>query len=238
MKKLVIVIVCIIVLTSCEEQTIGNGPIVTQELVIDTFKGIETYGDDVVYISKGDVQKVEVTGHVNIIEKLERDVKDGIWEIELEDGSYKDSQLTIKIVMPMLNSIELEGSGSIAVADFTSEKNVEIKIYGSGNIELYGNIGCENLEIDIEGSGKVYALDNFENLINLDVYIDGSGEFDGFPITALNCETKLKGSGICNVTLEDKLNVRISGSGVVNYKGNPIIYTDITGSGKVNNFND
>jgi len=100
MKKLVIVIVCIIVLTSCEEQTIGNGPIVTQELVIDTFKGIETYGDDVVYISKGDVQKVEVTGHVNIIEKLERDVKDGIWEIELEDGSYKDSQLTIKIVMP------------------------------------------------------------------------------------------------------------------------------------------
>lgn len=239
MKNLVIVImVCAMVLTACEEQTIGDGPIITQELAIDAFKGIETYGVDVVYISKGEVQKVEVTGHANIIEKLERDVKDGIWKIELEDGSYKDSQLTVKIVMPVLNSIELEGSGSVEVADFTSEKNVEIKVYGSGSIELYGNIGCENLEIDIEGSGKVYALGNFENLINLDVYIDGSGEFDGFPITALNCETKLTGSGICNVTLADQLNVKISGSGVVNYKGNPIIHTNITGSGKVNNYND
>ena len=138
MKKLVIIIVvvCTVVLTSCQEQTVGDGPIITRELTIDNFKGIETYGDDLVYISKGEIQKVEVTGHANIIEKLERNVKDGIWETELEDGGYKDSQLIVKMMMPMLNYIELEGSGSVEVESFTSEKNVEVKIYGSGNIEL------------------------------------------------------------------------------------------------------
>ena len=68
--------------------------------------------------------------------------------------------------------------------------------------------------------------------------MDGSCEYDGFPNTAINCELKIEGSGLCNVTLEDKLNVKISGSGVVNYKGNPSIYTDISGSGKVNDFNN
>ena len=94
------------------------------------------------------------------------------------------------------------------------------------------------MEIDIEGSGKIFALGDFENLINLDIDIDGSGEYDGFINTAVNCVTKLAGSGICNVNLEEILNVKIEGSGVVNYKGNPNIHTDISGSGKVNDFNN
>jgi len=240
MKKIAIIVIGLtMIMTSCEnDNTVGEGPIVTQELTIDDFNGIATYGDDQVIITYGETQKVTVTGHANIIEKLERDVKEGIWEMELENGSYKNSQLTFNVQMPLLNEVELSGSGYVEIADFTSNKNVKVNLYGSGNITFNGNVGCENLEIDIEGSGKVYALGKFEDLVNLDIDIDGSGEYDGFSSAAVNCDINITGSSTCYVNVEELLDIKISGDGIINYKGNPTIHTNISGSGKLNDFND
>lgn len=240
MKKIaIIVIVLAIIVTSCQiDNTVGDGPIITQELIIDDFNGIETYGEDRVNISYSEIQKVTVTGHANIIEKLERDVKEGIWEMELENGSYKNAQLTFNIQIPLLNKVEVSGSGNVEIADFTSNKNVEINLYGSGNIIFNGNTGCENLEINMEGSGNIYALGSFKNLVNLNIDIEGSGGYDGFSNKTMNSEINITGSSVCNVKVENLLKVIISGSGVVNYKENPTINSNIIGSGRINNYND
>lgn len=239
MKKIgFMVILFVVVFSSCTDQTVGEGPIITEEITIANFNGIETYGDDNVYISYGETQKVTVTGHANIIEKLERDVKEGIWEIELKDGNYKNAQLTINIILPLLNSIKLEGSGNVEVEDFESDTSMNIEIYGSGNITLNSNIGCENLTIEITGSGAIYAMGTFEDLINLAIDMDGSGVYNGFPNSSVNCVIDINGSSVCNVTVDTMLDVKISGSGVVNYKGNPAISANISGSGKINDYND
>jgi len=240
MKKLMILgFVGTLLCISCQDDNItGTGPIVTEEITIDNFVGIETYGDDIVNITYGDIQKVTVTGHSNIIDKLERDVQEGIWDIELENGSYRNAQLTINIVMSKLNYIELVGSGNVDVANFKSDTNVEISIYGSGNISLNGNSGCENLDVYIEGSGVIYDMDDFVDLVNSEIKIEGSGAYNGFPNSTVNCEVNIIGSGICNVNVETLLDVKISGTGVVNYKGYPTIKTDITGLGEVNDYND
>ncbi len=238
-KTAIIVIVLTMIMTSCQiDNTVGEGPIVTQELTIDDFNGISTFGDDQVFITYGEIQKVTVIGHANIIERLGRDVKEGIWEMELENGSYKNSQLTFNIQMPLLNKVELSGSGYVEIADFTSYKNVEVNLYGSGNITFNGNVGCENLGIDIEGSGTVYALGKFKNLVNLDIDIDGSGVYDGFKNTSVMCKINIIGSSTCYVAVEELLDVKILGAGIINYKGNPTIQTNISGSGKLNDYNE
>jgi hypothetical protein len=238
-KKGIFAIVIALVFIACDNDTIvGEGPIVTEEISIENFRGIETYGDDNVHVSYGETQKVTVTGYQNIIDNLETDVQNGIWEIELKNGNYKNSQLTINIVMPLLNVIELQGSGSIEISDFESDTNVAVNLYGSGNITLNSNIGCENLTINMEGSGVIYAMGNFQDLINLTIDMDGSGTYSGFSNSSVNCYIDISGSSTCNVTVETILAVKISGSGVVNYKGNPAITSNISGSGKINDFND
>lgn len=241
MKKLFITLTMLSLLfVSCSENDsyiTGEGEIITTEISIDAFKGINSFGTNDVTITRGDVQKVEVTGHANIIERLKTDVNSGIWQIELEKGNYRNAELSFQIVVPLINYVALTGSGNIDLNDFNSEADVAIEIYGSGNIDASENSGCENLNIIIEGSGSINAMNNFNDLNDLDLTISGSGGFNGFSLVADNCDIDIDGSSVCNVTVETLLNVEIKGSAIVNYKGNPTINSNISGSGVLNDSN-
>ena len=224
---------------SCDDDDTytGEGPIVTEELNLEDFSGIEALGSMDIVISEGTEQKVEVTGHANIIERVETSVSNGIWKVKLKDGSYKNADLIFNIVIPMLNRASIEGSGDILINDFNSVEDVYLGIIGSGNIQLDENDGCANLVVEIEGSGHVNAKEAFEDIESLDVEIIGSGSFDGFPVEADQVIIDIVGSADCDVTANIGLKVDIDGSGIVSYKGNPTIESNISGSGKIINTN-
>ena len=240
MKKLVLNIVALsTILISCssEDPFHGEGPIVTEELTIAEFKGIETFGDHKVMISRGAVQKVQVTGHSNIIDRLNGNVKNDIWSMELEDGNYQNADLSFNIILPFINSVDLYGTGEVIINKHSSEEYMDVRVYGEGNVQLYENEGCVNLNFLIEGSGHIEAHENFSDLQNLAVEIIGSGSYKGFPIISNKCDINIEGSGYGNVYVEDLLNVKIIGSGMVNYRGNSSTTVDISGSGKLINDN-
>lgn len=238
-KALLFSFVIALFLVSCDDDDTytGEGPIVTEELILEDFSGIEAIGSMEVIISEGVEQKVEVTGHANIIERVETSVSNGVWKVKLKDGSYKNADLTFNIVIPMLNRASIEGSGDISINDFTSAEEVYLGIIGSGNIQLDDNNGCVNLVVAIEGSGDVNAKEAFEEIENLDIEIIGSGSFDGFPVKADQVIINIVGSADCAITANIGLKVDIDGSGIVSYKGNPTIESNISGSGKVINTN-
>jgi len=240
MKKAILFSILIaLFLVSCDDDDTytGEGPIVIEELTLQDFSGIEAIGSMDIIISEGAEQKVEVTGHANIIERVETSVSNGIWKVKLKDGSYKNADLTFNIVIPMLNRASIEGSGDISINDFTSVDDVYLGIIGSGNIDLDENNGCANLVVYIEGSGDINAKEAFEDIENLDVEIIGSGSFDGFPVEADQVIINIVGSADCTVTANIGLKVDIEGSGIVSYKGNPTIESNISGSGKILNAN-
>ena len=220
--------------TSCSDDSyVGEGPIVTEVIVLNDFSAIENMGTNNVEIVKGSVQKVEVTGHANIIDRLKREVGGNTWRIELQEGSYKNADLSVHITVPEMNRAILEGSGMIVLNDFSSQEQVALGIYGSGDIEVHGNDGCKNLNVVIEGSGNVFALEEFPDIENTNLRIIGSGSIIAYPLKATNSSVDIVGSGICKVNVETDLKVRVEGSGTVYYKGNPTIDSSVSGSGKV-----
>lgn len=238
--KFTVLLFSIIMYSSCstdDDCITGQGAITTETIELSSFSGVISSGSDTVIISQAATQEVTVTGHPNIINRLKRSVGNGIWKAELEDGCYKNSDLTINIKVPNMNYIKLAGSGSAMINDFINQQDLKIIIEGSGSVELNENQGTHNLDITIEGSGNVTGLGNFEDLENLDIGIFGSGYFDGFQIETNACKIFTEGSGYCNVYVQDFLDVTIEGSTEINYKGNPAITSDIEGSGTINNAN-
>ena len=235
-----IILLSIIMLSSCstsDDCITGTGPIVTETISLDNFSGIRSAGTDNVIISKAAIQEVTVTGNQNIISKLKRGVSNGVWKAELQDGCYKNSQLEINVKVPEMNYVKLSGSGSITVNDFTSQENMEVVLEGSGFINLYANQGAERLDVKIEGSGNITGYGSFDNLDILDLEIYGSGNFDAFPIVSNTCDIYVEGSGNCNVSVEDYMDVTIEGSSVISYKGYPSISSHIDGSGSLHDAN-
>ena len=225
---------------SCEKDNFsihGEGPIATKNLSLSPFSGLDLSVAGNLVISQGPVQEVKVTGHSNIIDRITDRVSGDVWTIDLGNGSYRNYELNIEVIVPNLEEIALSGSGHIHVNDFTGQYNLDVDLSGSGQIDLHSFYGTENMDIDIKGSGRIKAYKSFPSLRNLDINISGSGGYQGFPVMSDVCDIKISGSGICQVSVRNTLDVTISGSGTVHYKGNPTVTSHTNTAGGIFNAN-
>ena len=172
----------------------GIGTITTETLYLNDFSGIAMEGADDVIISYGPEQKVEVTGHPNIISRIQTEVHNGTWDIELESGNYGQYELTYHLTLPSIRKVSNTGSANVRITDPMETDQMDIMILGSGN-------------------------------------------FNGFLLSAQDCQVDIVGSGNCEITAGSSLDVSIDGSGSVFYKGTPLIKDHISGSGRVVNSN-
>lgn len=82
---------------------------------------------------------MEATGHPNIISRIQTDVVNGVWQVELESGNYGEYELTCYITLPAINRVISIGTG-------------DVKIEGSGNVYFKG---APTIKQDITGSGSI-----------------------------------------------------------------------------------
>lgn len=111
--------------------------------------------------------------------------------------------------------------------------HMELEDGNYGRYELTYYLTLPSLEkVVSEGTGDV-VISDFIPQENLSVSLIGSGSFLGFPLEVANCTINISGTGDCEVSVTNRLDVSIIGSGNVYYKGNPVIHEDISGSGSV-----
>lgn len=212
-------------LFNCER---GEGPIVTEELNIDEFRGVELDISADVFITQGSEFSVTVEGEENIINELDLDVTGNVWHICFEDCVRNHDDLNIFITMPVIDYLKIDGSGSITGENFFEVDDLELKISGSGDMDL--GVGADDIDAKISGSGKMILEGDAERL---DFKVSGSGDLRAFDLVVEKANVTISGSGDVEVNVTDDLDIKISGSGDVYYKGNPSVSIDITGSGEV-----
>ena len=241
LKMYPVILLAIILMTSCQDRgnnglfncIEGDGDVVTQELLINEFTSVKSRGSSQVYITQGNEIKVEVEGQQNIIDNIETDIQNGVWEIEFDECQRNFTDLKIYITMPVIESLEVSGSGDMFGQDVFLVENVNLKVDGSGSIDVAVD-GATDVDARISGSGKI-KLAGTTNYIG--AKISGSGDLKAYDLEAKIGNIKISGSGDVEVSVSDELDVKIEGSGDVYYKGNPIINVDITGSGDLKNMN-
>lgn len=191
----------------------GEGPLVKKTLDIDNFESIGLGLQATVYLTQGNNYKVEIEAQQNIIDELNKEVKNGSWSIGFDENyrvnNYK--RATVWITMPTIESMAIGGSGDIiGETPFKNLGDLKISIGGSGNITFAGD--AEDLKLSIAGSGKIKAED---------LKVD-------------NAKVSIAGSGTTYLHVDNgDLDVSIAGSGKVYYKGKAGIKTSIAGSGSV-----
>ena len=167
----------------------GMGTITTETLYLQDFTGIAAAGADDVFISYGPEQKVEVTGHPNIISRIETDVNNGVWQMELESGSYGKYELTYYITLPSIDKISYSGSGDVSVNSPMKTDYLELSLLGSSSFKGF-SLSADYCQVDISGSGNC----EISAAKGLDVSIDGSGSvyYKGTP----SIKDHISGSGL------------------------------------------
>lgn len=207
----------------------ADGPIISEEINMASFRGIDFRIAGEVYLRQGDVQEVIVEAPRELIDEMEFEVQNGIWQIETDRCMrYNGRDLRIFITIPDLDYVKLSGSGDIISENTFVIRDLELNLSGSGLIDL--GIEADDVAALISGSGDVVLEGTADDL---NFTISGSGDIMAFNLFANTADVLISGSGDAEVNVGTTLDVRISGSGDVFYRGNPDVDTIITGSGRV-----
>ena len=247
----------VLTMYGCDENSIhpcerGEGATVSEIRSVSNFTGIKLDVPADLYLSRGSTFSVEISAQDNILDEISTEVVGDKLVIDNEKCFRNHKTITIEITMPEVTLLEIDGSGDIFGQDRFESDHLNLYVDGSGSIEFEadadeidididgsGNITFDteaiNIETDIDGSGDLFLSGNASTH---DINIDGSGDVFAFDTPVNDCYIKITGSGDCEVTVDNKLDVTIRGSGDVHYKGSPPdISVDITGSGRLINEN-
>ena len=210
----------------------GQGGIVSADFNLDYFVGIKLQVNARVFVTQGSDQTVRVEAEQNIIDLLELDVQNDIWEIEFNECVRDHDVISIFIQMPDIRFLSVSGPGVIRGENLFEVNEIDLRISGSGDMDLALN--ADHIDSRISGSGKMFLEGNTEEF---DFDISGSGDYRAFNLTALRGDIDVSGSGDSEVRVEDDLDIQINGSGDVYYRGFPALDVAINGSGRVINAN-
>ncbi|WP_044207522.1 head GIN domain-containing protein [Flammeovirga sp. OC4] len=236
--------------TSCTEK--GEGPIISDELAIDYFTGIEVNIAGQVLVEHGTEQKVYVESQQNVLNALSREVVNGVWKIKL-NTNISNYDFKLHIITPEVDKTDVSGSANVEVLEPYSESGIfRTAVSGSGSLNVSGMNDVNNQIISaVSGSGNVSLSDIETKDMNVSVSgsgnvelngttitftakTSGSGSISDFRLTASEVDAETSGSGSVSFTCTDKLYAKVSGSGNIQYKGNPTdVETVISGSGKI-----
>ena len=157
----------------------GIGSVTSETLVLPEFNRISMEGADNVFISYGEEQHVEVTGHPNIISRIRTEVVNDTWFIELERGNYGRYELTYHITMPTIEKVSNTGSGNLTINTPMVTDHLEVQLMGSGSFSGF-LLSAQTCQADIVGSGNIeISVAN-----HLDATLEGSGSvfYKGNPV--------------------------------------------------------
>src|SRR5436190_22427359 len=108
--------------------TEGEGSIETETRNLEDFKSIVLDVSADVTVVKGQPAKAEIETYRNLLEKIETKTSRGRLKITSDGCVSAGEKIKIKITLPQLEGLEINGSGNIIVPDtFTVDKlNLEI----------------------------------------------------------------------------------------------------------------
>lgn len=163
---------------------------------------------------------------------LRTDVQGDTLRISLEgwNGNFHGKQ-RIKVTMPELRGLQIEGSGDADIAGFKDQEKVELRISGSGDVKFAGTAG--GVAVTIEGSGDVVLAEGQAG--SLQARIQGSGNLKSHDFKAKNVSVAIEGSGDADIRVAGgALSLSVNGSGDIRWTGEASAVSAAThGSGSI-----
>lgn len=190
---------------------VEQGPHVTQTRDVEPFTSIELRGSAQLDVLVGAPQSIVIDADERGLAELRTRVHGGRLVIDTRDRSFwvRDSEFRIRITVPEMTSLELNGATNATVSGFAGGKTSLI-LSGAGQIEASGTI------------------DHVVGMVN------GAGSLDLGHLVARDAAVTVNGTGNVEVQASGRLDATVNGVGHIEYLGKPTdLNTAIHGVGSI-----
>ncbi len=207
----------------------GSGPTKTEYRDLGQFKHLTVDISGDVTVEPAENFRAEVSAQENLLPILKTEVDGETLHIHFEKSVWSSGDVNIKLYVPNLENVEVNGSGDVQIHAPQKGENLDLSISGSGSIRS-DKIAAAKIRCDIGGSGEAQLAGTANEF---DVNISGSGDVDALNLMTQDAEADISGSGTVRVFADQNLRANVSGSGDVFYKGNAAVHSSTSGSGEI-----
>lgn len=186
----------------------GSGNRQRQKRDVASFNSISYNGEFEVDIVCQKPLELEVEGDDNILPLIGTEVSNNVLHIKSLRNYSVSEPIKLKISVPNLEGVVVNGAGRIEVSGVKNEK----------------------FEIDAKG-GPTIRVSGETKLVNIDT--KGAGKIDTHKLRASKAIVDSKGVSKVDVQAVDQLDVTVSGPSHVTYEGNPVVNKTVNGPGSV-----
>jgi hypothetical protein len=185
---------------SGSKELVGSGKVATEYRNVSGFSAVEVTGAGDLVVTQGYNDWLALKADDNILPRIETYVLNGVLHIDIKTEAGESistkNPIHYEVQMKVLNSLSMNGGGSINAQDISSG-TMKVEINGGGTADLTGI--CSKLEIVITGGAKFQAGD----------------------LQCQDVQVSANGGGFVTVWASDSLAVKWMGTIVVNYYGSP-----------------
>ena len=243
MKKsllvLSVMLLLMLSLSACSiDMVTGSGRLITDTRQVAGYDSVlfSAIGD--VTITQGSTEGLTIEAEDNIMPKIITEVRGTQLYIGFDRQSWQDiirptKSIKFTLTVKNLNSIEMDGVGSITAPSFETDK-LTVRIGGAGGIKLT-NFSASSLTAIMSGAGNVEISGKVNSL---DATMSGVGNFACGDLQTQTAKVNLTGAGGATVWAANSLDVSITGAGSVSYYGTPKLTKNVTGVGVLNQLGD
>ncbi|MCZ6831005.1 MAG: DUF2807 domain-containing protein [Gammaproteobacteria bacterium] len=198
------------------------------------FTRVLLIGNNQVKIIQGDVAMLKIRGDKNKLNPAPFLISGDTLQLGITKNGHEISKIKYKLTVPMLEALEVRGSGEAFVKPLRVSDLVVV-VEGSGDIRMY-DVNAVDLEMRVSGSGMLQAVN--VNAREARLTLKGSGDIQLGSLQAESLSSILQGSG--DIGIQDKsqvqnLHISVMGSGDVSLKKlrAAVCNVSIMGSGDV-----
>lgn len=206
----------------------GSRELASEARTLEPFRSIRVTNAADVTIEQGDAQSLTIRTDTNILPLISTKVEHGCLVISDLEKNLKPSELTVEIIVPELEAIDITGVSDVRGRGVLTGDSFKISVSGSADVDLRLDVGklqtrvTGACDLDLNGKAKTQVIQ-----------ISGSGDVSASDLATVSTDLEISGHGDCVVAASDKLNIEISGVGQVRYRGQPEVTKSITGLGDV-----
>lgn len=203
--------------TATEDRTISGDP-----------SAVLLEGSGTLSVQPGD-PALTITAGENTLERISSTTRSDELHLAV-DGGFLNSPgpIDYALTMAQLDAVTIDGSGEVTASRVPAE-SLTVRIEGSGDV-LITDVDADQVSVVIEGSGAVRLRGHAEEV---QVHIDGAGEFHGEDLIARTGVASIDGAGDITIHASQTLEASISGAGSIRHSGGADVTEEIDGAGEV-----
>jgi hypothetical protein len=219
MKKFIYIIICVVLLASCNDEIdLAGEPGIFKPVPSDYFTGIGVQDGFELYLIKDNISPIRIESDENVINNVKLGIKNDVLYFYKEPETKFPSGISVKIYVTK-DSLKtlIVSSAKVYIMDTLKTKNIDLVC--SGKSSLTGRIECKKIRSSITNS--TVELTGISDTVQMNINEGSSVKL--FGLESNNVKVNIAGGSFSELTVQREFDVTAKGKSILHYKGTPII---------------